>query len=153
MELISWSDKKFVLGIDEVDDFRREFVQLVNALDDASGSAFIGIFAELLYRTRDYFEVENSFMKRSSYPTRHEHEEEHRQIVGELTRLQQRLKKGQIPLVRSYVRERLPNWFMQHTHTVDNTLAEHLKTRHPPKSRTTREQKKPSKSLRHVSAL
>lgn len=137
MVLINWSDERFVPGIDEIDDFRREFVALINALDDATGSEFIGLFAELLYRTRDYFEVENNLMKSSGFPTRHDHEAEHRQIIGELTRLQQRLKKGQIPLVRSYVRERLPNWFMQHALTVDNALATHLQRKQSPGSPTT----------------
>ena len=152
MQLINWSDERFVLGIDEVDDFRREFVELVNTLDSASGSAFIGLFAELLYRTRDYFEVENNLMKRSSLPTRFEHEEEHRQIVGDLTRLQQRLKKGQIPLVRRYVRERLPNWFMQHSLTVDNALATHLKIKKPSKSPTQHHQEH-YKPPRHIPSL
>jgi hemerythrin-like metal-binding protein len=134
MELITWSDELFVLGVDEIDDFRREFVVIVNALDHASGSAFIGLFAELLYHTRDYFEVENNLMKKSGFPARHEHEIEHRQIVGELARLQQRLKKGHIAMVRSYVRERLPDWFMLHAGTMDRTLIAHLKQKRLPES-------------------
>ena len=152
MELITWSEERFVLGIEEIDDFRREFVALVNALGDASGSAFIGLFAELLYLTRDYFEFENHLMKKSGFLARREHEIEHRQIVGELTRLQQRLQKGHIAMVRSYVRERLPHWFLMHALTMDHALVAHLRRKHPSKAGLPKKRHL-QKPLRHTHTL
>jgi len=127
MALINWSDKHFALGITQIDDTHREFVAIINALDNAHGSAFLGLFTELLYHTRDHFERESQLMTASGFPARNEHETEHRRILAELTRHQMSLKKGIIPLARSYVREKLPYWFMLHAATMDAALAAHLK--------------------------
>jgi hemerythrin-like metal-binding protein len=127
MALITWSDKHFSLGITQIDDTHREFVAIINALDDAHGSAFLGLFTELLYRTREHFEKENQLMVASDFPARNEHETEHRKILAELIRHQINLKKGIITMARSCVREKLPHWFILHATTMDAALAAHLK--------------------------
>lgn len=129
MALITWSDNHFALGITEMDDTHRELVTLINALDNAHGSAFLGLFTELLYHTRDHFEREKQLMHASGFPTRNEHEAEHRQVLTELIQLQMSLKKGFIPIARNYVRKNLPHWFILHATTMDTALAAHLKQR------------------------
>ncbi|MDD2761778.1 MAG: hemerythrin, partial [Methylomonas sp.] len=54
---------------------------------------------------------------------------EHQRVLGEFKQFKTRIDKGLIAFGRSFVRERLPQWFLLHVATMDSALSAHLKSR------------------------
>jgi len=52
---------------------------------------------------------------------------EHQRVLGEFKQFKTRIDKGMIAFGRSFVRERLPQWFGLHVTTMDSALAAHIK--------------------------
>lgn len=102
-----------------------EFAQLVNALADASGGAFVELFTRLCEHCQTHFAREKELMQASVYPSLAEHDSEHQRILGELKQYQRKVNKGAISFARGYVKDRLPEWFQLHL-TMDSALAYHL---------------------------
>ncbi|MES9875360.1 MAG: hemerythrin domain-containing protein [Candidatus Sedimenticola sp. 6PFRAG7] len=127
--LIDHFEEQYRLGIDEMDDTHREFVDLVNRQEKADKAEFIRLFEELVVHTRHHFEAENSRMKESGFPAINEHMGEHQRVLGEMHRFSVRVEQGNILLARAYVIEQLPAWFSLHAQTMDSALAAHIKAR------------------------
>ncbi|MET0116865.1 MAG: hemerythrin domain-containing protein [Sedimenticola sp.] len=122
-------EEQYKLGIAEMDDTHREFVELVNRLEKADKTEFIQLFEELAMHTRNHFDAENARMKESGFPAINEHMGEHQRVLGEMHRFSVRVEQGNILLARAYVVEQLPAWFSLHFQTMDSALAAHLKAR------------------------
>lgn len=125
--LIEWDADAFELGVGDMDETHRAFVELVNALDEAPNSRFPALFAELLEHTRAHFEAEQARMLLCKFPATREHTGEHQRVLGELTQIRKQVDKGLISFGRAYVREGLPGWFRLHAATMDSALAAHWK--------------------------
>ena len=125
--LIEWSDQAFALGLTSMDTTHREFVVLVNALAHADDADFGQCLTRLHQHTRAHFAREDALMDQTRFPAATEHKAEHRRVLAELAQLQRRVDKGVISFARSYVRERLPEWFHLHLATMDSALAAHLR--------------------------
>ena len=126
MSLIDPAAPSFLLEQGELDDMHLEFAQLVNALADANGSAFVELFAQLCEHSKAHFDREKALMQASAYPSLAEHDGEHQRILGELKQYQRKVNKGAISFARAYVKDRLPEWFQLHLTTMDSALAYHL---------------------------
>lgn len=127
--IIEWRDAQFILGVDEMDDTHREFVDMVNSLEKASNADFIQNFDALIEHTRAHFENEDRLMAEYGFPAIAEHRGEHDRVLGEMTRFNRVLHKGLVSFARSYVDESLKQWFPLHAATMDSALAAHLKSR------------------------
>lgn len=125
--LIDGFEQRYWLGVAQMDDTHREFVDLVNRLEDADNSDFIALFDKLLVHTDAHFGIENALMRESAFPAIHEHIDEHQRVLGELNRINRKVQEGSILIGRAYVREQLPSWFNLHAVTMDSALAAHLK--------------------------
>ena len=104
-----------------------EFAQLVNALADANGSAFVELFAQLCEHSKAHFDREKALMQASAYPSLAEHDGEHQRILGELKQYQRKVNKGAISFARAYVKDRLPEWFQLHLTTNNMTISVTMK--------------------------
>lgn len=127
--LIEQFEQRHLLGLSQMDDTHREFVELVNQLDTADKPEFIGLFGKLLAHTEAHFEIENALMRESGFPAIREHMDEHQRVLGELRRINAKVQDGSILIGQAYVREQLPSWFNLHAITMDSALAAHLKHR------------------------
>lgn len=127
MTLLHWDDARFHLGVLEIDQTHWEFVQLLNNLDQVPAERFPDLFAELVRHTKEHFANEDRLMEGSGFPAIREHQGEHRRILGELHHFQGQVAEGRLAAARAYVREHLPQWFVQHAATMDSALAGHLK--------------------------
>lgn len=125
--LIEWDDQAFLLGLPEMDDTHREFIQLLNELDAADNAAFPALFDQLIGHTQLHFQQEDRLMTESQFPAYSEHHGEHQRILGELNIFKKRVDKGLISFGRNYVRDRLPEWFRLHAGSMDSALVGHLK--------------------------
>lgn len=103
-----------------------EFAQLVNALADANGSAFVELFTKLFEHSQAHFAREKELMESSQYASLAEHDSEHQRILGEMKQYKRKVDKGAISFARAYVKDRLPEWFQLHLTTMDSALAFHL---------------------------
>ena len=125
--LLDADDPKLFLGLADMDDTHREFVELLNRTDAATGAGFTTLFDELVAHTEAHFEMEKALMEQSGFPAREEHIGDHLRILGQLVKFRDRLKDGKSGMMaRAYVREQLPGWFKTHLITMDSALAAHL---------------------------
>lgn len=125
-KLIEDFDRRYLLGLPEMDDTHRQFVDIVNTMGEADKAGFIPLFEVLTKHTKAHFAAEERLMEASSFPATGEHREEHRRILGELERFGKRVAAGSILMGRAYVIQQLPRWFDLHAITMDSALAAHL---------------------------
>jgi hemerythrin-like metal-binding protein len=115
------------LGLAEMDDTHREFVELLNHTAAATGTDFTALLEELVAHTEAHFESEQTLMEQSGFPAREEHIGDHQRILGQLVKFRDRLREGKSGMMaRAYVREQLPGWFQTHLITMDSALVAHL---------------------------
>ena len=126
-QLIESFEQRYLLGVSEMDDTHREFVELVNQLDNADDQTFIPLFEQLIKHTSSHFAAENEKMQECGFPAIREHTEEHLRVLGDLERFGKRVAAGNIAMGRAYVTQQLPDWFDLHARTMDSALAHHLK--------------------------
>ena len=125
MELIETTDV-LTVGYDQIDNDHDEFISLINELDAADNTAFPALFQQLYEKTEQHFERENQLMKQFSYPGETEHKGEHQRVLGEFKQFKSRVDKGLIAFGRSFVKDRLPQWFGLHVTTMDSALAAYI---------------------------
>ncbi len=125
--LAAWAEEQHALGVDEMDSVHRVFMTQLAALIAASDAEFPALFQNLVFHTRAHFVEEGRLMREARYRGIGEHENEHHRVLGELQQLNRSLKRGRLLLVRTYVREGLPEWFENHLSMMDAALATHLK--------------------------
>ena len=115
------------LGHEQMDAIHEELLQL---LQKAAACRDAGSLSTQLDRiiehTRQHFAIEEEWMAQIFFPMISEHRAEHRQLLGELEMMRRRLRPLTLPLVLSFVRERLPEWLMLHLQRMDSLLAAHL---------------------------
>lgn len=116
-----------LVGHDLIDNDHDDFIDLLNRLDSAANADFPALFQQLYEHTEQHFERENQLMKQSAFPAETEHNSEHQRVLGEFKQFKTRIDKGLIAFGRSFVKERLPQWFELHVITMDSALAAHLK--------------------------
>lgn len=123
---MAWDESRYGLGVPEMDDTHREFVELSYALLVASDEDFPALFVKLNEHTRQHFEHEGKLMKACRFPAIGEHNSEHLRVLGELAHFARGVAAGRLGLAREYVRN-LPTWFDSHLATMDSALAGCLK--------------------------
>jgi hemerythrin-like metal-binding protein len=126
--LIDPTDVRHHLDLPEMDETHLQFIDLVNRMADADKPGFIRLFAELIEHTDRHFSAEYALMRESRFPAIGEHGDEHRRILGEMTKIGRRVASGSLMLGRAYIKEQLPGWFALHAMTMDSALAAHLKS-------------------------
>jgi hemerythrin len=119
-------DEQFALGVAEMDATHREFVDMADALLQASDDEFPVRFASLQEHTRRHFEHEGKLMKQCRFPAIGEHNSEHLRVLGELAHFGRGVAAGRLTMARNYARN-LPAWFATHLATMDAALAGCLK--------------------------
>jgi hemerythrin-like metal-binding protein len=115
------------VGYDPIDNDHGIFIDLINQLDKANNTDFPGLFMKLYVHTEEHFESENRLMAQFGFPAETEHKGEHQRVLGEFKQFKTRIDKGLITFGRSFVRERLPQWFVLHIKTMDSALSAHIK--------------------------
>ena len=108
-----------IVGYELIDRDHEEFIALLNQLDSASNADFPVLFQQVHEHTEQHFDRENQLMMQFAYPGEIEHKGEHQRVLGEFRQFKTRVNKGMITFGRSFVRERLPQWFGLHVTTMD----------------------------------
>jgi hemerythrin len=124
---LAWNEARHGLGQAEMDSEHREFLALLDILNDAEDAEFPVLFQKLVDHVRLHFVTEGRLMRLVKFPALGEHEGEHHRVLGELLQFNRAVKRGRLLLARGYVRMGLPEWFELHRSTMDSALAAHLK--------------------------
>jgi hemerythrin-like metal-binding protein len=119
------------VAYEAIDKDHDEFIDLLNALDNATNADFPVLFQQLYEHTEQHFERENQLMTQSAYPGIADHKAEHQRVLGEFKQFKSRVDKGLVVFGRSFVRDRLPQWLALHVTTMDTALATHLNHQPP----------------------
>lgn len=114
------------VGNSSIDSDHESFVTLLNRLDTASNADFPALFQHLFEHTEQHFAMEDRLMRDNRFPAEAEHTGEHQRVLGEFKQFKSRVDKGMLVFGRSFVRERLPQWFQLHVSTMDSALAAHI---------------------------
>jgi len=123
--LIESFEQSFRLGVPEMDETHRVFVELVNRLGAAGKSPFMHLFEERVQHMEDHVATENALMQESGFPAIREHRDEHQRVPGDLNRILIRVSEGSTAIGRAYVVEQLPTGFRLHAVTMDSDLSGH----------------------------
>jgi hemerythrin-like metal-binding protein len=122
---MQWNDN-YSLNHDQMDQTHQEFIELLEQLNNAKGDEFVTQFQTFKEHTKKHFDQELEWMQQTGFSSTAEHNEDHQRILGELTQLEKRLRPTSLPLVKAYLKDRLPQWFELHILTMDSALAAHL---------------------------
>ncbi len=116
------------VGHAPMDTIHNELLALLAAAEQCRDHASLAIqFDTIIQHTKYHFETEEQWMEQSAFPHIAEHRTEHRQLLAELAMMRRRLRPVTLPLVRSFISERLPDWLELHLQRMDSLLAAHLK--------------------------
>ncbi len=122
MALIHWSESRHGSKIAELDEPKKKFVELVNAMEGAEDHQLRPMFLRLLSHLELWLEREDRFMEEWGVPHREHHHEEHAQLINEVRYLLQRIENGLYSLGHTYIKARLPEWFQAHADDMDAEL-------------------------------
>lgn len=132
---LQW-DRKFSLGVKEIDDRHQELLAKINELRKSmmNGAADIEINKIIDYLEEyavAHFDEEEQIMKASLYPFYREHKLAHLAFIKELTELKLRLRsprtKGpMLPFFVSELERRMSDWFLYHIGNRDRKFADYL---------------------------
>jgi hemerythrin len=103
----------------EIDKLHAEMLELVSTLSQANADAYQGLYTQLIKHTEQHFSYEERLMQEGAYPHTAEHLLEHRQMLSEMKRFQQRNRA----LARAYIAQRLPERLNLHINRLDSQLA------------------------------
>lgn len=126
MALLEKTDT-LILDYEPIDNDHDEFITLLNQLDSSGNADFPALFQHLYEHTEQHFDRENQLMKQFAFPAETEHKGEHQRVLGEFKQFKTRIDKGLITFGRSFVKERLPQWFQLHALTMDKALVAYIK--------------------------
>lgn len=117
----------YLLGVDAMDTYHREFLELVQAMNTAADADFPRLFQALVEHTHLHFGEEGRLMRLCHFPAIAEHEGEHFRVLGDMLQINRSIKRGRLALARAYVRDGLPEWFRLHLGSMDAALARHFR--------------------------
>lgn len=115
------------IGYVPIDQDHAEFIELLNRLHAASDTDFPVLYQQLYEHTEQHFDRENQLMARHGFPAETEHKGEHQRVLTEFKQFKSRIDKGLIIFGRSFITDRLPQWFEMHVATMDSVLAAYIK--------------------------
>ncbi len=109
-----------------MDGDHRELAGLLEGVAGLPAPQLLERLAAVVAHTEAHFAREEQWMSDTAFPLLAEHRAEHRRMLGELQMLQRRARRTNLPMVRAFLAERLPEWLEQHIRGVDSALAAHL---------------------------
>lgn len=119
---LSWNDA-FLLGYDPMDGTHEEFVQCVNAVQDASDAQLPAAMDELERHLREHFGQEDQWMRETNFPPGDCHIDEHAAVLKSVVEVRALLAQGDTNEPRRLAAA-LADWFPGHADYLDSALAQ-----------------------------
>jgi hemerythrin len=120
--MISWTDNLSV-GIKEIDDQHKKFLELVNQLHDAvvakkSHEVESKIIDSLIEYAFYHFTLEERYLDRSNYPHTEQHKKEHEEFVDKIIKFRKEHEKGKLAFTIKMINF-MNNWWINHVLNSD----------------------------------
>jgi hemerythrin len=120
MPLIEWDDS-FSVGFAEIDSQHHRWIQMINDLDEVLSKGEVDRFTTAMQASLDamtdyarfHFDFEERFMADLGYPEIEAHQKTHRRLIGQLTQIQDDIKRGYRPL-NTQLMSIMMNWLKDH---------------------------------------
>jgi len=125
MTAYAWSPE-FALGEERMDQTHHEFVELVDAILEASDDKMLACVDRLIDHTKVHFDEESRRMRETDFPPIHCHENEHAEVLAAVVEARGYIAEGKLKVGKVLAQE-LANWFAGHVDFMDKVLAEWLK--------------------------
>jgi hemerythrin len=123
----AWSPR-LSLQHPEIDATHQEFVTLCAALSDKESSIlYLERLDALIEHSIAHFEQENTWMRDLSFPPAGCHQREHDTVLELMQEVRRLIENGEIDLEERLATE-LPLWFEHHVETMDNMLAQFMRS-------------------------
>lgn len=122
---LEWSDA-LVLGLPQMDDTHREFVELLAQVENAADDALPGHWRTLVDHTDEHFSREDRWMLDTRFSSSNCHTMPHKVVLQVMREGLLMAQAGDFRPLRYMARE-LALWFPQHAQTMDAALALHLR--------------------------
>ncbi len=124
-----WTDK-YSVGVKEIDDQHKYFIDLINRANDlldkkVNNDAAEEIVKELDAYARKHFDTEEKFLKSINYDKLLDHEIEHLRLIEKTNLLYDGVLTGNVNIIK--VTEFLEDWLEHHLLTFDKQYADFIK--------------------------
>jgi len=116
------------LGDERIDETHREFVDMLNAVGDATDETMLASVDALIAHTEEHFGQEQRWMAATDFPPTHCHLDEHAGVLEAMRETRSYVTEGKFHVGRVLAQE-LGTWFRSHAATMDTMLAQWLKSR------------------------
>jgi hemerythrin-like metal-binding protein len=125
MAALQWSEA-LALDLPLMDDTHREFVQLLQAVEQADDARLLPAWQALVEHTQAHFDREDHWMAATRFASGNCHSMQHKVVLQIMREGGERAAKGELHVPRGMAAE-LAAWFPQHTQAMDAALALHLR--------------------------
>ena len=130
--VIEWTDALSV-GVKAIDDQHKKLVAILNKLTAGlakgeGASVMQPVLGELVSYTVTHFNQEEALQRMHGYPGLAAHQKIHANLVGEVQKFQERLRKGEISLSVE-VFGFLQDWLSKHIKGEDKALGTYLNSK------------------------
>ncbi|GAA4252830.1 bacteriohemerythrin [Azospirillum formosense] len=106
-----------------IDADHKETVELLAEAAKASDADLPAHFTAFAQHLRDHLAREEELMHQYGFPPTPIHVHEHNRVRLELEGIAKRVAAGNLALVRGYLTEVVPEWFINHKNTMDSATA------------------------------
>jgi hemerythrin len=118
---ITWSDN-LLLGFPRIDDEHREFVELLQALQQAPDAEFAGRLERFAEHARAHFAAEDAWMRDTDFPAGQCHIDEHAAVLRSVDDVSALVAQGNVAEGRRLA-DALADWFPPHAQHLDSALS------------------------------
>lgn len=119
---IAW-DESLEVGNAIIDAEHKETVEILAEAATAGDAELPAVFAKFAQHLRDHLAHEEELMREYAFPPMPIHVHEHNRVRLELEGIEKRMKAGNLMLVRGYLTQIVPDWFVTHKNTMDSATA------------------------------
>jgi hemerythrin len=125
---LTWQDELSV-GNAGMDRHHQDFLELLARLNDAAPADLAGLYPAFLDHLAEHFEYEERLMEEHGFGALKDHRGEHLRVLAEARDMARSLAKGRTAMLRGFLKDRLPEWFLLHRNTMDLATAAFLRER------------------------
>ncbi|WP_313076708.1 hemerythrin domain-containing protein [Melaminivora sp.] len=122
MAALQWSED-LALDLPQMDGTHQEFVQLLQAVEEAPDADLPTAWQALVEHTSEHFAQEDRWMQATQFASGNCHSLQHKVV---LKVMREGGEQGDLRVLRAMAGE-LATWFPQHTDSMDAALAAHLR--------------------------
>ena len=121
-----WSDS-LALGLDVMDETHREFIALLEQVDQAAELDILPAWQRLAEHTQNHFDREDQWMRSTRFSSSNCHSMQHQVVLQVVREVASRVQQSNDIAMLRDMSQQLGQWFVHHAQSMDAALALHLR--------------------------